>query len=274
MTFIERVQALEPLGFSEVQTRFLVTVALHSGFCLRRHYTTFAGLKYGQGVRDFLERLVARKLARRFAFRPDRGHVYHLHASSIYEAIGQGDNRNRRPTSPALIARKLMILDYVLTQPDADWFATEQDKVRLFTTQYGIDRADLPQRVYLAGDGQGSRTTRYFVHKLPLFRTGDPPVVSFVFLVTDTTGSGLTRFLHDHVRLLRRLPDWRIIALAPRHIPGLLACSAAFQRAFVAPPETAGERGHLETPGVFSGSRSHRPKRAHGSHGEGDRRVP
>jgi hypothetical protein len=52
MTFDERVRALEPLGFSESQTRFLVTVALHSGFCLRRHYTAFAGLKYGAGVRD------------------------------------------------------------------------------------------------------------------------------------------------------------------------------------------------------------------------------
>ena len=38
MTFDERVRALAPLGFSERQTRFLVTVALHSGFCLRRHY--------------------------------------------------------------------------------------------------------------------------------------------------------------------------------------------------------------------------------------------
>ena len=95
MTFIERVQALEPLGFSEVQTRFLVTVALHSGFCLRRHYTAFADLKYGQGVRDFLERLVARKLARRFAFRPDRGHVYHLHASSVL----RGDRPGRQPQS-------------------------------------------------------------------------------------------------------------------------------------------------------------------------------
>jgi len=52
MTFDERVRALESLGFSECQTRFLVTVALHSGFCLRRHYATFAGLKHGAGIRD------------------------------------------------------------------------------------------------------------------------------------------------------------------------------------------------------------------------------
>ncbi len=107
MTFDERVTALASLGFSDRQTRFLVTVALHSGFCLRRHYTAFADLQYGAGVRDFLDRLVSRRLARRFGFRRDRGHVYHLCNSSIYTAIGQDDNRNRRRTGAALIARKL-----------------------------------------------------------------------------------------------------------------------------------------------------------------------
>ena len=112
MTFDERVRALALLGFSERQTRFLVTAALHGGFCLRRQYVKFAGLKYGAGVRDFLDRLVVRKLATRFAFRRDRGHVYHLHASAIYDPIGQPDNRNRRSASAALIARKLMVLGY------------------------------------------------------------------------------------------------------------------------------------------------------------------
>ena len=107
MTFDERVRALENLGFSEPQTRFIVTVALHSGFCLRRHYATLTGLKYGAGVRGFLDRLVAHGLARRQDFRRDRGHVYHVHHASIYDSIGQDDNRNRRHTSPALIARKL-----------------------------------------------------------------------------------------------------------------------------------------------------------------------
>ena len=45
MTFEERVSAVTPFGFSDRQTRFLVTVALHSGFCLRRHYAAFAGLE-------------------------------------------------------------------------------------------------------------------------------------------------------------------------------------------------------------------------------------
>jgi hypothetical protein len=232
LTFDERVHALEPLGFSKRQTRFLVTVALHSGFCLRRHYTAFAGLKYGAGVRDFLDRLVARRLARRLDFRPDRGHVYHLHACAIYDAIGQNDNRNRRRTSAALIARKLMLLDYVLGEPTADWYATEQDKVALFTGRFGVPAGDLPRRLYCTRDpnARADWTARYFVHKLPIFLTGEPATPSFVYLVTDTTGQAFAQFLDDHVSLLNHLPAWRIVAVAPQHIPGLPACEAAFRR--------------------------------------------
>ncbi len=246
MTFDERVRALEPLGFSERQTRFLVTIALNGGFCLRRHYTAFAGLKYGAGVRDFLDRLVARKLARRLDFRPDRGHVYHVHACAIYSAIGQDDNRNRRRTSPALIARKLMLLDYVLGEPTADWYATEEDKVALFTGRFGVPVHDLPQRVYRAKrEPRAASTIRRFIHKLPISLAGDPPIVSFVFLVTDTSGQAFGQFLHDHVRLLNHLPDWQIVAIAPPHIPGVTACQAAFRR-FVAEVDQPRSREDVE----------------------------
>ncbi len=235
MTFDERVRALAPWGFSEQQTRFLVTVALHSGFCLHRHYAAFAGLAYGAGVRDFFDRLVARKLARRLTFRRDRGHVYHLQHSAIYEAIGQDDNRNRRQTSPALIARKLMLLDFVLANAGDDWYATEQDKVRLFTDQLRVPVGDLPRRIYTPRrDAPAARsTTRYFIHKLPIRLAGDPPTVSFTFLITDTSGRAFTQFLRDHERLLPHLHAWEIVAVCPPHIAGATACEAAF-RDFVA----------------------------------------
>jgi hypothetical protein len=229
MTFVDRVQAVAPFGFSDRQTRFLVTVALHSGFCLRRHYAAFAGLNYGQGVRDFFHRLVQRRLASCLTFRPDRGVVYHLHASSLYEAIGQDDNRNRRTTSPALIGRKLMLLDYVLAAPATEWFATEQDKVALFTTRLGVPVRDLPQRLYRARE-RAAATTRYFIHKLPIAITGEPAVVSFVYLVTDTAGRAFGQFLEDHAQLLGHLKDWRIVAVCPQHLHGLPACQAAFQQ--------------------------------------------
>jgi hypothetical protein len=247
MTFDERVRALEPLGFSARQTRFLATVALHSGFCLHRQYATFAGLAYGEGVRDFFDRLVARKLATRLAFRRDRGHVYHLQHSAIYEAIGQDDNRNRRRTSPALIARKLMLLDFVLAHPDADWYATEQDKVAVFADRFGVPVRDLPRRIYAPRrtGPDATSTIRRFIHKLPICLTGEPATVSFVFLVTDASGQPFAQFLRDHERLLGHLQAWRIVLVHPRHLPGVPACVAAF-RSFAADIERRAGPGEVE----------------------------
>ena len=84
MTFDERVRALEPLRLTERQARFVVTVALHSGYCLRRQYMAFAGLRYGRVVRHFLDHLVTRQLAVRERCRADRGYLYHLQARAIY----------------------------------------------------------------------------------------------------------------------------------------------------------------------------------------------
>jgi hypothetical protein len=47
--------------------RVQVTVALHSGFCVRRQYAAFARNRYGAVVREFLDTLVSRKLAARIA---------------------------------------------------------------------------------------------------------------------------------------------------------------------------------------------------------------
>jgi hypothetical protein len=50
----ERAQKLVPFGFTERQARFLVTVMLHSGAFMGRHYAAFAGITHGQKVHDFL----------------------------------------------------------------------------------------------------------------------------------------------------------------------------------------------------------------------------
>jgi hypothetical protein len=268
MTFDERVLALQYLGLTPRQTQFLVTVALHGGYCVRRQYLAFAGAAYGKNVRDFLDGLVARRLAERFLFHGNRGHIYHVHARSIYRAIDQPDNRNRRHVSPAVIARKLMVLDFVVTEPEADWYATEQDKVALFTERFRVQQSDLPSRVYDSSDTLLPPTTRYFIHKLPIFlagpqrpdvaaidaaRTADErpndrsiagpqasatgcPTVGpigtphFVYLVNEPTGHGLEQFLADHARLLAALPAWTVVAVCPAGQPGLHGCRAAFER--------------------------------------------
>jgi hypothetical protein len=228
MTLDDRVRALASMHLTPRQTRFVALVALHSGYCLRRQYLTFAGLQYGKNVREFLDGLVTRGLATRFAYRRDRGYLYHLSARSLYRAIDQEENRNRRHTSPALIARKLMVLDYVLGHHERDWYATERDKVALFTVRFAVPVGELPYRIYTARDGLAGPTIRYFVHKLPIYLQGEPPVVHFVHLVVDDTGRAFEQFLIDHARLFARLPAWAVDAVGAGAVDGLSACQQVF----------------------------------------------
>jgi hypothetical protein len=230
MTFDERVEAVEALGFTTRQATFLALAALHSGYCLRRQFAAFAGVSYGKNVRDFLDSLVTRHLAARFTIRPDRGHLYHLQARTLYRVLRVEHSRNRRQASAALIARKLMLLDYVLAHADVEWVATEDDKVDLFAERFGLPRECLPQRTFTASEPDEEVTTRYFPHKLPVAVTGDPPTVHFVSLVTDTTGRGLEQFLQDHAGLLRCLPHWCVTAVGPDAALRLAGADAVFAR--------------------------------------------
>jgi hypothetical protein len=231
MTFDERVRALEPLRLTPRQARFVVTVALHSGYCLRRQYMAFAGLRYGKVVRHFLDHLVARHLAVRDICRADRGYLYHLQARSIYRALCQEDNRNRRQASLAAVGRKLMLLDFVIAHPEAEWYATQDDKVDLFTHRLRVPLADLPQQTYAAYDQRAAPTTRYFVHKLPVFLAGEQRSVHFVALALDSIGEAFERFLRDHARLLSHLPSWTVVVVGPAgSSSAAAACRAVFDR--------------------------------------------
>ena len=52
MTWEERVRAVAEHGFTDRQAGFLVTVMLHAGVCLGRHYCAFARITHGpEGAR-------------------------------------------------------------------------------------------------------------------------------------------------------------------------------------------------------------------------------
>jgi hypothetical protein len=238
-TVDERVRALDPWRFTPRQARFVVTVALHSGYCLRRQYMAFAGLQYGKVVRDFLDHLVARQIAVRERGRADRGFLYHLRARSIYRALGQEDNRNRRHASLAAIGRKLMLLDFVIAHPEVTWVATEEDKVDLFTHELGRPLTELPQQVYPAPPAAAAPTIRYFPHKWPIGVSPEPRRIHFVALALEPTGQAFARFLQDHAPVLAHLPAWTIVVL---HRVGAAreadACRVAFDQFVLALPST------------------------------------
>lgn len=244
MTFEDRVAALATLGLLPRQTAFLVTVALHGGYCLRRQFDAFVGRAHGQVGRNLFDTIVERGMARRLQYQPNRGHVYHLQAKALYRALAQDDNRNRRVVSPAYIARKLMVLDYVLTASPAEWLATEQDKVALFTTRFHIALGDLPQRRYESHASSQPATTRYFMNKLPI-RVAPDGVVHFVHLVEDETGQHFAQYVADHVRLLSRVPTWNIVLVCPAHLKtGAAICERVFARTFTTPSNATGGASH------------------------------
>jgi hypothetical protein len=121
-----------------------------------------------------------------------------------------------------------MVLDYVLSHADVAWFSTEDEKVDL-CARYGVPPRDLPQRAFAPSRTEASHATRYFRHDAPIAVVGDPPVATFVCLVTDTTGRMLEQFLRDHGRLFAWLPAWTVVAIGPSPT-GLHACEAAFER--------------------------------------------
>jgi len=107
----DRVKAVVEFGFTERQARVLVTVMLHSGVCLLRQYTAFAGIVHGQKTRKFFAKLVRRGYASAYPCRHNRGRVYHLDHKPLYRAIERTDSRHRRPMSAARVVEGLVLLD-------------------------------------------------------------------------------------------------------------------------------------------------------------------
>jgi hypothetical protein len=96
----QRMEAIAAFGFSERQARFLLNVLLHSGVFVERPYCSFAGIVHGQKSTDFLKTLVERRFATPISTgKVHRGRMFHVHYKPLWAAIGEPDNRFRKPTA-------------------------------------------------------------------------------------------------------------------------------------------------------------------------------
>ena len=233
MTWDERVKAVQGHRFTERQAGFLVTVMLHAGVCMERNYETYARIQHGHNVRDFFANLVQRRLATVHATgaRPNR--LFHVHHKALYRAIGEPDNRHRRPVSLPQAVARLMLLDAILADRDRRWLAAEWDKVTHFTLAQQIPRADLPALTFHAGNVE---TVRYFPDKLPIGVTRDEWDTVFVYLVTRPMPIDFRAFLERHAELWRALPRWIVRLLVPQHFSANAGAYAAAFREQLATP--------------------------------------
>jgi hypothetical protein len=237
MTPEERLGAVKVMGFTERQADFLVTVMLYAGVCLGRHYCTFARIAYGRTMHEFFQSLLARGYVTARSCGHNRARLYHVHYKPLYRAIGEPDNRHRRPTTLARAVERLMLLDGVLGDRDLMWLATEQDKLRYFTLTHRIPRRDLPTLTFHAGDAE---TARYFPDKLPIAfdRARDRHI--FMYLLTRDLPVDFRAFLERHAELLRALPAWTVRLLIPRHKTDAIPLyQAAFREQLAKPLEPA-----------------------------------
>jgi hypothetical protein len=235
MTADERVEGLIRCGFTPRQAGFLDLVMIHAGVCVQRQYSTFCGIKFGHNTRDFFERLTASRYATAYPCRRSGARIFHVHQKALYSAIGQTDNRNRRPATVSRALERLLVLDALLTPPlrPLRWLGTADEKCSLFLANDRVGRAALPALRFARA---GRLEERYFWHKLPIGTSQTEPTVHFVVPFLDTRGHGLRAWLSDHRRLLDRVPRWTVVLVVPRALVGASPVFGAIMRDFFAPP--------------------------------------
>lgn len=235
MTWDERRHAVKLMGFTERQAGFLVTVMLHAGVCIGRQYCAFARIAYGRTMHEFFESLLARGYVTARRCGHNRARLFHIHHKPLYRAIGETNNRHRKPMTLARAVERLMLLDAVLAEPGRTWLAGEQEKLSHFTLTHRIPRRDLPSLTFRADDDEGE-TARYFPDKLPI--GVDREGYTFLYLVTRDVPVDFRAFLERHAALLRAVPHWTLRLLVPRHkTDAIPVYQAAFREQLASPLE-------------------------------------
>lgn len=170
---------------------------VYSGAFLERQYCAFAGIAHGQKTHDFLAKLLSRGYVTVITpGRLHRGRLFHVQYKPLYGAIGEPNNRHRKPASLGRMVERLMLLDAVLADKHHSWLGTENDKVSYFMNgQLNSDfpKSDLPHIAFGEGD---QKTVRYFPDKLPIGLERDcGPRHVFLYLVTREVPADFRVFL-------------------------------------------------------------------------------
>ncbi len=195
-------------GYTEREADFLRLAALLSGYFIRNQFNQFIGKECGALSQRFLNRGIG---LGHLHVLPAMGgrRVYHVSAISVYRALSDPDNRNRRGHQTRTVRRHLMALDYALAHRDGTWLLSESDRTECLTT-LGLSSADIPHQVFGA-------TRRNFVYKQPtrLLPSGVP---SFGFIDEGLRGfSQFELFLKTHRTMLKRLPVAEVVFAGADH---------------------------------------------------------
>jgi hypothetical protein len=204
------LEALQALGYTEAEARFLYLVATHSGYFAARQFLTFSGAHWGKRTTTFWNKLHTLRHARTECFAKG-GVVYHLFSRRLYRQIEKDNLRNRRAHEFDFIKRRIAILDFVLLNLGFQYLETAPEKLRFFCETLNIERQFLPASLHL---GRKTRvpTVRYFVDKFPMFLVPPSPGVTFTYIHDGAPGlTDFIRHLERYLPLFRQLSEFSMV---------------------------------------------------------------
>jgi hypothetical protein len=191
-------------GFTERQARFLVLVARHSGVCVMRQYSAFAGVVFGHTTRRFFTKLERLGWVSTYDCARKRARIYHVRHRELYEAIGDAESRLRRPPTVPRALERIMLLDVILKEPDLVWLASSEEKMTHVSAFTAITKDSLPRMTTLQGSYE---PVRYFPDQVPIGIHPDGRWI-LVCLLTQDAKRELRTFLERHLMFLAALPIW------------------------------------------------------------------
>jgi hypothetical protein len=200
--------------FTERQARFLILVMRHSGVCMLRQYSTFAGIVHGRKTCKFFHKLLSRRHASTYECAHHRARIYHVHDKALYRAIGMPDHYHRRPVTLSRAIERLMLLDDAIANAELAWLVTEAEKIAHFSQLSSLSADVLPRTFVRPGTAQ---IPHCFPDKLPIGIARDGRIV-LAYLFTQSGDASLRRFLHRHAPLLRALSAWTLRILLPKEL--------------------------------------------------------
>lgn len=229
----DHIAAVEALGYTPDEARFLYIVATYSGYFVPRQFNTFAGAKWGKRSHNFVAKLESRGHVTWREY-PPVGGVYHLFSNTLYRVIDKENLRNNRRHAPEFIRRRLVVLDFVLANQHYDYLQTESDKVSYFCDSLAIPKTALPAKPY-ARSSHLEPTLRYFVDKFPLFVDGSggsaESAVTFSYVdAGEASLAGLAHHLSTYKRLFLNLSNFRFLYVSNStvHFVAAERCFAKF----------------------------------------------
>jgi len=199
----DAIDTIRCLGYSERQASFIYTVAVYSGYFLRRQFNFAVQRRRGWIAADFLAKAKRAGHVREIQCAPGRL-LYQLCSKHIYRIAGQEDSRNRRAKSPHEIRRRLIMLDYVLAHLGKQEFLETDAARRKFFVQFGVRDDALA-------------SANKFAELLPISVRRAEKRLTVLFTFIDEGQRSITkfeRFLSTHDKFLCSLPAFEVVYVA------------------------------------------------------------